>query len=191
MGVMIMELYYVPLQENRMNFSLSRHPTFEKYIVKDGVGVLVCYDNESDFNEDAIRTNNYGVHDTWTIIEGKNVKDVIKSFYAFFEGAHIGGSHIDSKALRIDRGRRIVKIPYCSLMGRSKIDQRFTCGPDGIFGGCVLGGITDFPDGECAMKRFCHIGAFNFSKRLPKGYVPKKIIVDNVVYYIAEMGASA
>jgi hypothetical protein len=181
-----MAFYYLPLQENRMNFSLSRHPVFEKYIVKNGTGVLICYDREEDFNEGAIRINNHGVHDTWTIIEADNATEAIKKFYASYEGAKIGGKPLKCKALQIDRGRRIVEIPYCDLMERDPRTQRLICGPDACFGGCVLGGITDLPDGECVMRKFCHIAAFDFSKRLPRGYVLKKIIVDGIVYNFAD-----
>ena len=185
MGMIEMAFYYLPLRENRMNFSLNRHPAFEKHVVKNGIGILVCYDKEEDFNEDAIRINNYGVHDTWTIVEAESVAEAINNFHNSYEGAKIGGDSLKSKALQIDRTRRIVKIPYCDLMVKDKRDQRFLCGPDGIFGMCVLGGIADLPDGGCVMRNFCHIGAFNFSKRLPRRYVFKKIIVDNVVYSFA------
>jgi hypothetical protein len=188
MGGIIMVFYYLPLQENRMNFSGKRHPTFEKYIVKNDIGILVLYDEEGDFNENAIRINNYGVHDTWTIIEAESVTEAIKIFYSSYEGASIGGNKLKSKALQIDRGRRIVKIPYCNLMKKDG-DSRFFCGPDGLFGMCVLGGVSDLPDGECAMRKFCHISAFNFSKKLPKGYTLRKIIVDNIVYGFADTEA--
>ncbi|MCK9446806.1 hypothetical protein M0Q50_08105 [bacterium] len=154
--------------------------------MKNGIGILLCYDKKEDFTEEAIETNNYGVHDTWTIIKANNIVEAINDFYNSYEGAKIGGESLKDKALQIDRGRRIVKIPYCNLMERDS-KNRFICGSNAMFGDCVIGGIADIPDGSCAMKKFCHIGAHNFSKRLPKGYIFKKIIVGNVVYRFADI----
>jgi hypothetical protein len=181
--------FYLPLLENRMNFSEQRNPTFQRYIVRDGVGILILYEQEGDFKEEVLNANNYGIHPTWTVVEAETVVDAIRFFYKEYEGAKVGGESSRQKALRIDTGRKIVQLPPCPLMNREK-GGRFVCRDNAgnCFGSCVVGGVADFPSGECPMKKLSYIRSFDFSKTLPKGcYRLLKIIVDDIVYKFAEL----
>jgi len=180
-------LYYIPLQQNTMNICGSRHPAHQKLVMKGDVGVVFCSDSPEGLTDEAIRVNNFGVHNTWTIVEAEDVTKAIREFYSSYEAARFGGASLKSKALQIDRTRWIVKLPYCRLMDRYRCDSRFACGQEGMFGMCVLDPVADFPDGECAMKKFCRTSTYEFSKNLPAGYAPKRVIVDNIVYIFAEL----
>ncbi len=178
-----------------MKFSLDIHPTLVQYVMKNKVGVAVYYDKGKEVPDDVIKKNHYGVNENkWVIMQAKNVSDAVRDFYSSYEGAMFGGKSTTQRALRIDKGRSIVQLPHCRLLNVGKYEGHFLCGPpndvgydSGLFGMCVLGGVANRPDGECAMKNFCQISSYDFSKRLPRHYKVKKIIVDNIVYKFAEL----
>ena len=170
-----------------MQFSLGRNATHKKLVMKGNDGILVCYDGEQDISDNVININNYGIHYTWTVIEANSFEEAIKTFHSSYEEARFGGSKLEDKALQIDRGRRIIRLPYCHLMDTYSGDGRFACGPDGAFGMCALEPVADFPSGECALKKFCRISIYDFSKVLPRGYVRKEIYVDEISYRIADL----
>jgi hypothetical protein len=169
-----------------MDLSGSRDPSFKRYALKDNIGVVVYCDKEEDFDEKALLANNYGVRHTQTVVKAASAQEAIRRFYDSCEGARFGGPERKAKAIHIDISRTIVRLPYCRLISRDEKNHKFFCGPDAIFGMCVIGGATDLPDGKCPMRRFCNINSYGFYRALPKEYSYRQVNVEGVIYSVAE-----
>ena len=184
-----MTFYRIPLCERRITLYKGGRsiPTREKYMEVDGMGILVRYEREKDIDLNQIKKASRVKHYTYCIIEAANVEEAIRKFYGEWKGAKVGGKSIASRALRIDRTRRIIALPHCDLLHQGKKEGRFVCGDpkedidydSGLFGMCILDG-ADLPDGYCGLSNYFPVGWVNFPSTIRK--TAKRVVVYGVGY---------
>lgn len=187
---------YIPLWETRVQLydGLRTYLGRGKYVEIDGMGVLVQYASEEGFSLDKVRkAKKYRHHHTFCVIEADSVEQAIRYFYEDYQGANVGGETIQSKALRINRTRRIIVLPHCHLLNVGKKEGRFICGPQnkyinfdgGLYGDCVLQG-ADYPSGYCGLKSLPgNVRMVNFSSTVKA--TAKKIKVEGITYRYVDL----
>ncbi|MDD5569413.1 MAG: hypothetical protein PHG23_03300 [Candidatus Pacebacteria bacterium] len=169
--------FYIPLLERVINLGKPYPdiPVRQKYVEIGGIGALIKYEQEKDLAEGWIKKwikNNVGFR-MWDfcVIQAATPEDAIKKFYEIYPGAKIGKK---SKALIINRKKRIIELPRCYLLYQGSKEGRFVCGPlkegidydSGEFGMCVLD-FADYPDGYCGL-RDVGVGNFSFPEEFPE-----------------------
>lgn len=152
------KLYELPLIARKINVGKSMFG-LSKCLHIDEVGVFVYYDTENQLDQDFIRRHLVFREETNCIVEAGTPEEAIKIFFEEWEGAKIGGASEGSKALRINREKLILELPFCELLDKNSMGE-FICGEEslendsgnGIFGMCVMENY-DAPD-NCPIAEF-------------------------------------
>jgi len=154
----MLTVYRVPLLER---FTILGPPSAfkrRKYVVVDGIGLMVEHDKDADISPGEIRGHLIGERETFALVEASSPAAAIHSFLENWEGAKTGEKGPESMALKINRKQPILEYPSCSLLHRSR-EKRVICGPEvghdgnGEFGMCVLEGY-DGPNFYCPIAEF-------------------------------------
>lgn len=168
----MLTVYRIPLLERFVE--VGTRPIIggiRKYVVVDGIGLLVEHAKGTDISQGEIRRHLIGERGTFALVEASSPAEAIHSFLSGWEGAKTGEKGPESMALRIDRKQPILEYPKCSLLHRSR-EKRYLCGPEvgrdgnGEFGICVLEGF-DGPDFYCPIAEFAtHLSDKQLAKTL-------------------------
>lgn len=124
-------------------------------MVVDNVGIFVAYNSDIEVTPEDVRRHQRIGFEVYCIIQAENVSEAIAKFYAEQIGANVGGPGEEYKALRIDRDKPIVELPFCEKIGVTK-NGKFTCGEpmgeDKLYDTCIIDrSIGSEIDEDCPM----------------------------------------
>ena len=156
-------VYRIPLKERFVVLGQNVIKARRLYVVVDGIGLAVEYDNDAQLTPKGLRGHLIGERDTHALVEASSPEEAITQFLTEWHGA-IPGKQLTpepqrSPALWINPAQPIHEYPSCSLLHKSRKREEFICGEEegtngnGEFGMCILAGF-DGPDFYCPIEDF-------------------------------------
>ena len=132
-------LYLIPLYERTIE--ITRFGQL-KLLHIDSVGAFIRTDGTHPLTTDFLRRFLVFRSSTKTLIAAETPAEAIQEFLNEWEGANVGGTEDEQKALWIDKDQPILELPPCEHMRK---DERGVprCGDDGA--GCIYD-YYDMPD---------------------------------------------